>query len=300
MKRDETLSWRRVDASTLELAGTNVAVVGGTGGIGRAISRLLASRGARVTVVGRTMRDPDIPGLEFIEADLGLMREARRVATELPAETLDLIVLTTGIMAGPEREVTAEGIERDMAISYLSRLVLLREIGPRLGKDRAGKVEKPQVFLMGFPGTGQVGKAEDLNAETRYSKWAVHMNTVVGNEMLVVDGATRYPNADLFGLNPGFVKSNIRANLFGSNAFLLALMEGATGFMTASPETYAKRIVPLLVSPDLAGHTGAFFNNRGEAILPTPEVADRSYMHRFLAASEALAARGLKPEVAAR
>ncbi len=30
----------------------------------------------------------------------------------------------------------------------------------------------------------------------------VHMNTVAGNEMLVLDAAKRYPNASIFGLNP--------------------------------------------------------------------------------------------------
>lgn len=50
---------------------------------------------------------------------------------DLSAETLDPVVLTTGIMAGPKREVTAEGLERDVAISYLSRVAVLREIAPR-------------------------------------------------------------------------------------------------------------------------------------------------------------------------
>jgi hypothetical protein len=57
----------------------------------------------------------DVPGIEFIKADLSLMREAQRVAALLPAADLDLLVFTTGIMAGPRREETTEGIERDMA-----------------------------------------------------------------------------------------------------------------------------------------------------------------------------------------
>ena len=64
------------------------------------------------------------------------MHEAQRVAALLPAETFDLFIFTTGIMAAPKRQETAEGIERDMAVSYLSRLVIVREIAPRLGKHR--------------------------------------------------------------------------------------------------------------------------------------------------------------------
>jgi NAD(P)-dependent dehydrogenase (short-subunit alcohol dehydrogenase family) len=291
MKRDKSFTWRRVDAASLGLKGMKVAIVGGTGGIGRAFSRFLASHGASVVVVGQTFRDADMPEIEFINADLSLMREAQRVGEALPAETLDLVIFTTGIMAGPKREVTAEGIERDMAVSYLSRLVILREIAQRLGKDRPAAPMKPRVFIMGFPGVGQTGKSDDLNAEKSYGRWAAHMNTVAGNEMLVLDAAKRYPNASFFGLNPGFIKSNIRSNLFGGDTLLYRFIESMTGLMASGAETYAERLMPLLVSPDLEGHSGAMFDRKGRAILPSPKLTDSSYVHAFIAASEALVAR---------
>jgi NAD(P)-dependent dehydrogenase (short-subunit alcohol dehydrogenase family) len=237
-----------------------VAIVGGTGGIGRAFGRCFASHDAAVAVVGQTFRDADVPGIEFIKADLSLMREAQRVGEALPAETLDLIIFTTGIMAGPKRQETAEGIERDMAISYLSRLVILREIAPHLGKDRPATRMKPRVFIMGFPGVGQTGKLDDLNAEKSYGRWAAHMNTVAGNEMLVLDAVKRYPNASSFGLNPGIIKSNIRSNLFNGDTLLYRFIDWMTGVMAASAETYAEQLTPLLVSPDLEGHSGAMFD----------------------------------------
>ena len=137
MKRDKNFVWRRVDSASLDLKGMKVAIVGGTGGIGRAFSRFMVSHGASVQVVGQTFRDSDVPGIEFIKADLSLMREAQRVGALLPAETVDLVIFTTGIFAAPKREVTAEGIERDMAVSFLSRMVIVREIGP-LGTTSTG------------------------------------------------------------------------------------------------------------------------------------------------------------------
>src|SRR5262245_58469474 len=136
MKKDKTITWRRVEPTGLDLKNVKVAIVGGTGGIGRAFSRLMAARGAKVIVVGQTFRDSDLEGIEFIKADLSLMREAQRVAKALPAETLDLVIFTTGIFAAPKREQTAEGLERDIATSYLSRLVMVREMAPRLGRGR--------------------------------------------------------------------------------------------------------------------------------------------------------------------
>src|SRR5882672_57622 len=136
MKKDKSITWQHVDVASLDLKAWKVAVVGGTGGLGRAISKSLASRGASVTVVGQTFRDAAAAGIAFVQADLSLMREADRVAKVLPAEQLDLVLLTTGIFAAPKRQETAEGLERDMAVSYLSRLIILRELAPRLGKGR--------------------------------------------------------------------------------------------------------------------------------------------------------------------
>jgi NAD(P)-dependent dehydrogenase (short-subunit alcohol dehydrogenase family) len=76
MRRNKHLHWRRVDYMRLDLTGKRVAIVGGTGGIGRAFSRFMASRGAHVWAVGQTFRDEGTPRIEFIKADLSLMRES--------------------------------------------------------------------------------------------------------------------------------------------------------------------------------------------------------------------------------
>jgi hypothetical protein len=72
-----------------------------------------------VNVVGQTFRDPGVPGIEFLQADLSLMREAERVGALLPAETLDLVLFTTAIYALVERR-QIPGIVR------LGRRVLVR------------------------------------------------------------------------------------------------------------------------------------------------------------------------------
>ncbi|TNM65226.1 SDR family NAD(P)-dependent oxidoreductase [Aliirhizobium smilacinae] len=288
MKRDTSISWQHRNPNTLDLNGLQVAIVGGTGGIGRSFAQDLARQGANVTVVGQTFKDQSIRNIRFMTADLSSMAEAKRVAAELPAETLDLVIMTTGIMAGPKRQVIAEGVERDLAISYLSRYVILKAIAHRLGVARAEPRMKPRVFVMGFPGSGQKANVEDLNSERGYGRMKAHMNTVAGNEALVLDAARRYPQIDVFGLNPGFVKTGIRENLFGTNRLLLSIIEGLTSFMTVKPEVYSERMVPLLVSPDLEGRSGAMFNNKAQAILPSPAIANVSMTGSIIAATETL------------
>ncbi|MDA9478647.1 oxidoreductase [Bradyrhizobium sp. CCBAU 65884] len=278
---------------SLRLDGLNVAVIGGTGGIGRAFSHQLAARGANVLVVGQTFRDQDMPRITFMKADLSSMRDARRIGSALPAGKMDIVVFTTGIMAGPKREVTGEGIERDLAVSYLSRRVILNEIAPRLGKDRARADLRPRMFVMGFPGTEQRANVDDLNSERSYKRFAAHSNTVAGNEVLVIEAASRFPDVDVFGLNPGFVKTNIRANLLGSRA-LFAVVEWLTSFMMVEPDAYAERLVPLLVSRDLNGRSGAMFNNKAEAILASPSSTEPSYAAALMGASDRLVSRAME------
>jgi NAD(P)-dependent dehydrogenase (short-subunit alcohol dehydrogenase family) len=294
LKRDKSWVRHRAESSSLDLSGTKVSVIGGTGGLGRALSRLLASRGSSVIAVGQTFRDSDMPRIQFLKADLSLMREAKRVGEALPAETLDIVVFTTGIFAATKRQETADGLERDMAVSYLSRLVILREIAPRLGKNRQAPSMKPRIFVMGFPGTGQAGTLDDLNAEKSYSAFPVHMNTVAGNEALVFDAVKRYPGVNVFGLNPGLHKTEIRKNWSG-DTLKSSLMEWVIGLLTVSPETYAERIAPLLVSPDLETHNGAMFDQKGNPILPSPKLMDVPYVNAFIANSEALLARANVP-----
>ena len=272
--------------------GKRVAAVGGTAGIGQAIARLLARQGAQVTVVGQTFRDAGTANIEFLQADLSSMKDAARVAKALAAKSPDLWLLTAGIFAGPQRESTAEGLERDMAVSYLSRLAILNELGPAWVAPAAPGSTRPRVFVMGFPGTGQVGtRLDDLNAEQRYESMPVHMNTVAGNEALVHVASKRWPGAAFFGLNPGLIKTNIRANVLGGNAsFRFKAVEAFIGMVTPSAEQYAERMVPLLLSPQLDQHSGALFNNKARPIERT-EGLDDARAEQFVAASEVLVAR---------
>lgn len=143
---------------------------------------------------------------------------------------------------------------------------------------------------MGYPGSGQIGTPDDLNAEKSYKAISAHMNTVAGNEMLVLDAARRYANDTFFGLNSGLIKTNIRDNFFGKGSLKSRVMETLIGLLTPSADTYAQRFTPLLLTPDIEGHSGAMFNSKGQAILPSAGLTDE-HLRKFMAASEALVSR---------
>ncbi|SCU96799.1 LAME_0F17480g1_1 [Lachancea meyersii CBS 8951] len=286
LKVVKKLQWTNVPIDKLDLKAMKVAIVGGTGGIGQGFSRMFDSRGANVTVVGRTFRDDDLENVHFIKADLELMSEAKRVSKELAKLPLDMVIFTNGIFAATTRQRTSEGLERDMAVSYLSRLVIIRNLLPTLAETHTHMLKRPRVFVVGYPGTGELGTVEDLNSEGKYSVMQTHMNTVAGNEALVLDSARRYPEIGVYGLNPGLIKTNIRSNLLGANSWKSWIIESIIGFWCQSTEDYARRMLPMMVSSDLDAYNPAFFNNKAQAV--ESQKFTEPYVEKFIGKSEEL------------
>ena len=291
-KRDD-IQWTRQPVASLDLSGKRVAVIGGTGGVGRALALAMAEKGAEVLVVGRTFRDQETKNISFLACDLKSLKNARDVAQQLPAEHLDLLIMTQGIFAGRQRLTNEEGIELDMAVSCLSRRIIVHEVASRLGVLRAAAASKPRVFIMGFPGKERRATVEDFNSERTYEWFQAHLNTVVGNEALVLECAARYPSLAVFGLNPGIMKSNIMAGLLGEGSLLLALQQATIGLVFPSVEQYAQRMLPLLWSADIEQHSGAMFGRLGDAIRSNPSLQDPAYLARVIEEAEKLAQRGL-------
>ena len=173
----------------------------------------------------------------------------------------------------------------------MSRLVIVRELGVRLGTSRSAGRPKPRVFIMGMPGNDRDASLDDFNSERNYSLSIAHSNTVVGNEALVLDGATRYPSVNFFGLNPGIIKSNIMSGMLGTGTPALKLHRTIVGLLFQSAETYAGKILPLLLTPEIEDHSGAMFNRHAVAIQSNPWLLRGQHVQRVTQESEKLVER---------
>ncbi|MFI6867681.1 SDR family NAD(P)-dependent oxidoreductase [Nocardia sp. NPDC050406] len=290
--RDHHTDLRAVPVGQLDLHGQRLVVIGGTNGLGRAMARQAADLGANVTVVGRTLREETSTRPEFVRADLSSMVEASRLGRELPVESADVVVFSQGIFAAKTRQETAEGIERDMATSYLSRLAVLQGLAPRLGTARGPAAKTARVFVMGAPGTAALGNPDDLNAEHHYRGVTAHQNTVAANEALVLAGKDRWPHLNFFGINPGPIKTDILANNLGEGSLTHRLAQTIIGLVRQSPETFATRIVPVLFAPGLDNRTAVMINGKGQPTLASRGMSPER-VQQFMTASDILLRRAL-------
>jgi hypothetical protein len=80
--------------------------------------------------------------------------------------------------------------------------------------------------------------------------------------------------------------------MLGEGTLAHKLVETTVGFFMQSPETYAKRVVPLLFASELEGRTGLMFGPKAKPILATRGL-DSAYIDHYLSASEALLRRAL-------
>lgn len=133
------------------LDGRTVAITGATAGLGLATAQLLGRLGARLLLVGRgaarldaaaqSVRDFAGPvEIRCIEAELSLLREAHRLADCVLAEEpqLDVWINNAGALFA-DRQDTAEGQERSLAINLLTPALLSQRLAPAL-RARGGRL----------------------------------------------------------------------------------------------------------------------------------------------------------------
>lgn len=172
-------------------------ITGGTDGIGAALARTLFSRGDRAVMIGTnpdkgerlTAEAAPAPGgAAFIQGDLGLVSDTRRVVDMIAGEypAIDGVVLCARFMRS-RRSVTAEGFESNFALFYLSRLLLSYGLlGP------LEQAERPVIVNVAGPGHDTPVAWDDLQSSRNYD--LVHAMFMTGrlNDLLGVTFAERH------------------------------------------------------------------------------------------------------------
>jgi len=263
-----------------------VLITGATDGLGRALARDLAGRGAQVLVHGR---DPGrlaatvdeiraATGVEVASyradlAELAQVRElADRVATDHPR--LDVLVNNAGIGAdvpgGGARQESADGHELRFAVNYLAGHLLARRLLPSL--QAAGTEDGPARIVM-VSSAGQAAiDFDDVMLQRDYSGWRAYCQSKLAQ---ILDA---YALAD--ELDPRVVT----ATALHPATFM------PTKIVPSPISTIAEGVAAtarLAVDPELAGVTGRYYNGVREA-RPDPQAEDPEARARLRAIAEEL------------
>jgi NAD(P)-dependent dehydrogenase (short-subunit alcohol dehydrogenase family) len=260
----------------VDLSGKRAIVTGGAAGIGLETARVLAAAGASVVVAVRRPHDalPVIDSLRHetgnkdisvVHLDLADLASVDRLAAGWTGP-LHILVNNAGIMAVPERQTTAQGIELQFATNYLGHFALVLALykalraaeGARVvSLSSSGHLFSPVVF-------------DDLNFDFMpYTPFGAYGQSKTAAVLLSVGITDRWASEGILSnaLNPGAIATGLQKHTGG----LKTPVE-----LQKTVQEGASTSVLLAASPLLAGVSGRYFENCNEAHIVQSRPTDYS------------------------
>jgi NAD(P)-dependent dehydrogenase (short-subunit alcohol dehydrogenase family) len=211
-------------ASAPDLTGLRAVVTGGTGGIGLATTRALASRGATVIVGVRDLVRAGHVRQQLL-ADLALPQDrvqlaaldlidpdsVRGFAATAGAAALDLLVLNAGISSVPFRQ-DRNGIESQFATNHLGHFALTGLLLPVLENADAARVVTVSSALY-TSGRLTLGRLSDAGG---YSPGRAYNDSKLANAIFAVELGRRLAAAGSgvrsFAAHPGMARTPLHSS----------------------------------------------------------------------------------------
>jgi NAD(P)-dependent dehydrogenase (short-subunit alcohol dehydrogenase family) len=240
-----------------------VLITGSTDGLGRALARELAGRGATVVVHGRDAARGEAAVRELREAtgnqrvglqlaDFGSLAQVRSLAEAVVAEheRLDVLVNNAGIGTGgsPGREVSEDGYELRFAVNYLAAFLLARALEPLL-------VRSAPARIVNVSSAGQAPiDFDDVMLERAYSGVQAYCQSKLALVMLTLDLAEELQ------------ERAVTANCLHPGTYMPTKMVLDAGIDPVdSLESGVEATMRLVAGPELEGVSGRYFNRLREA-----------------------------------
>jgi short-subunit dehydrogenase len=150
----------------MNLGGRTALVTGASGGLGQAIARGLAARGARVVLTARRAEVlaelADETGGRVVACDLSRRDEVERLVAE--AGPVDVLVANAGIPgSGPLESFTVEQIDRALDVNLRAPMVMTRLMAEGMVERGGGQI----VFVSSLSGKAGTARSS-VYAATKF------------------------------------------------------------------------------------------------------------------------------------
>jgi NAD(P)-dependent dehydrogenase (short-subunit alcohol dehydrogenase family) len=275
----------------VDMAGRICVVTGATRGIGRATAAGLARLGATVVLVARRRDDGERVAREIaaegpaapsvVAADLSDLGSIRGAAAELSRRYPHLHVLINNAGVIPrQREVTVDGLERQLVVNHLAYFLLTNLLLPRLQAGAPSRI----INVSSGAHTHATIDFDDLQAERRYDPKQVYSRTKLANVLFTYELARRLRGTEVTAncLNPGVVDTGMLADYLGARPG-----DAVSRTFGATPEEGAGTSIFLATSPEVEGMSGKYFE-RKRPIRSSHESYDEAVARRLWQISERL------------
>ncbi|MET7437056.1 SDR family NAD(P)-dependent oxidoreductase [Streptomyces sp. NPDC005496] len=190
---------------------------------------------------------------------------------------LDVLVANAGIMAIPDRQVTAEGWELQLATNYLGHFALAVGLHGHL---RATGNARIVVVSSGAHRNAPLDFDDPQFVQRPYDRWAAYGQSKTADVLFAV-GARRWATDGITAnaLNPGWISTNLQRHLDDATMRALGAID-EDGNIIEQPDYKtaaqgAATSVLLAASPLVEGVTGRYFEDNQEAAAVLPDQADR-------------------------
>ena len=257
---------KQPDAYKTMNSGKTILITGATDGLGKLMAMRLAARGDRVLLHGRNpakgravvaeiRQATGNQELHYYNADLASLRQARELAAAVVRDQprLDVLVNNAGIgpvsTDSPRRE-SPDGNELFFAVNYLSGCVLALALLPLLRESAPARIVN--VASIGQ----QALDFDDVMLRSSYDDARAYRQSKLAQIMFTFDLA-----GDLEG-------SGISVNCLHPATLMNTAMVSNSKYFPAAMTTTeqgADALEQLILSPQLAGVTGAFYNGLDQA-----------------------------------
>jgi len=258
---------------SVDLSGKRAIVTGGASGIGIETARALVNAGAHVTLavrrpeaaesVAAQLRAGGRGRVDIRTVDLADLTSVKSFA-ECWSEPLHILVNNAGIMAVPERQLSAQGWELQFASNFLGHFALVLGLQNALSSAAGARI----VSLSSNANLLGPVVFDDINFDFRaYDAFAAYAQAKSACALIAVEITRRWAERGIFAnaLNPGAIATNLQKHTGGLKTPIERQKTVQQGAATS---------VLLAASPLLDGIGGRYFEDCNEALVVDKRPAD--------------------------